>query len=182
MKGVLEVFLRIIELDHISVVPASLWHLCVVLRVLLHCSVEISMVPWLVMVPHGPPLAVTKYSMGEVSHLLHTQVLFQGEAHLVLESALLPSAETAPGHGNSQLSSRGFTQATRGFTLAIKGVQRGWKQKFVLLLFPCLQGFASTIGSLQRVALSQKTTVPLCFQDRSPLVPLSHCHLLAQIR
>lgn len=63
-------------------------------------------------------LAVTKYSVGEVSHLLHTQLLCQGGAHLVLEPALLATAETTPGHGNSQLGSSGFTHA-------IGGAQRG---------------------------------------------------------
>lgn len=58
-------------------------------------------------------LAVTKQGTGEVSHLLHTQLLCQGGAHLILEPALLAAAETAPGNGNCQLGSSGFAHTIR---------------------------------------------------------------------
>ena len=125
--GVLKVFLQVIELDHISAVPASLWHLSSVLRVnALALQCRDSHGP---LIGHGP--SWTRHLLLLVSHLLHTQLLCQGGAHLVLEPALLATAETAPGHGNSQLGSNRFTHA-------IGGAQEAETRSN--LVFPCLQG------------------------------------------
>lgn len=50
---------------------------------------------------------------------IFTRLLCQGEAHLVLETALPAAAETFPSHGNSQLG------IVSGFTHAIRGAQSG---------------------------------------------------------
>lgn len=52
-------------------------------------------------------------------HISFKQLLCQGEAHLVLETALLAAAETFPSHGNSQLG------IVSGITHAISRAQSG---------------------------------------------------------